>query len=293
MPRSPSARAAWQPLAGRRAVLLLLLLALGCAAVRTPVSSVASLVPVRGGIAEPQLELWLESGGKVAPADARAAAEKARAVLRRALARRDLTEGDQLLVVRAQGVARDEARRDGQELAAGAALTGATVVILLSAVSGQDPGLAFDAEAAPSLLPAPRRGASPEVLPRARRPPAVRQRRTLGAGAATSGADGPQPGALAPLAADDGIAALEPPEPAATEILLPPLPPFPLEDRGFWSRDAVRVELFLVDRKTGTPLWSKMVAEESDLRDIARMKALLDGALDDPSGWEPAPPPGG
>jgi hypothetical protein len=62
-------------------------------------------------------------------------------------------------------------------------------------------------------------------------------------------------------------------------------------DRGYFAGDLLRLELTLVDRRTGTPLWVKTVECDADPRDPAAVRALLDGALDDPSGWSAAESP--
>jgi hypothetical protein len=71
--------------------------------------------------------------------------------------------------------------------------------------------------------------------------------------------------------------------------VLPPLVPLDVESRGFFADDFVRVELLLVDRSSGAPLWVKVVEAESDPRDASRVKELIDRALDEPGGWQPLP----
>jgi hypothetical protein len=60
--------------------------------------------------------------------------------------------------------------------------------------------------------------------------------------------------------------------------------------RGFFDDDMTRLELTLVDRATGRPLWVKIVERKADPRDAEAVRKLLDDALDQPGGWEPAEP---
>jgi hypothetical protein len=87
------------------------------------------------------------------------------------------------------------------------------------------------------------------------------------------------------LAATDAV---DDREAAEAVVSLPPLPPLALDDRGFFDGDTLRLELTLVDRATGAPLWVKRVEKGVDPRDAKAVRALLDGALDDPKGWAPA-----
>jgi hypothetical protein len=89
------------------------------------------------------------------------------------------------------------------------------------------------------------------------------------------------PAPLEDLAAADGA----PDEEEAGTIWLPPLPPLEVDERGFFAGDLLRLELTLVDRTTGEPLWVKRVEQGADPRDARAVQALLDGALDDPKGW--------
>ena len=113
-PHAPNRR----PSRRLRAVALVALASLSCTTVRVPASAIPAAVPVRGDVAEPQVELWVESGGKVSPAEAERFAADARAALGAALASRRLAEGEQLLVVREQGVSRTGSRHADQDAAA-------------------------------------------------------------------------------------------------------------------------------------------------------------------------------
>jgi hypothetical protein len=128
---------------GLHAAALLTLLCFGCTTVRAPASAIAPTVPVRGGTAEPQLELWLESGRQVSPAESEQAAAEARAALRQAVADRQAIEGDAILVVRAQGVSRTRSRRSDQRAAVAGIAVGAVAlvaIVVVAIVAGKGSG---------------------------------------------------------------------------------------------------------------------------------------------------------
>jgi len=286
--------------------------------VRAPASAIAPRVPVRDGIAEPQLELWLESGGLVSPPEAAAAEAEARAVLQQALAPRQLEEGEQLLVVRVQGVSRTESRRSNQHAAVAGMVIGVVVVAVAAIVASKGSGGRGGAPAVARSAPRP---GVPRVSPPPPRPPRAGPRAVPipGPGQRHYGPDvgvdvsvgvvvpigpppppppqatttiwhgTPPPGAV-PGSPPDAPA--EAPAPASAseiaELLLPPLTPLDLESRGFFTGDQVRVELWLVDRQSSAPLWVKTVEEATDPRSAEAMKALLDRALDEPGGWSAA-----
>ncbi len=108
---------------------LVVLLAFGCTTVRVPASAIREEVPVREGRAEPQLELWIESGRTVSPEESARATAEARAALEAAVAGRQDPDGDALLVVRAQGVTRTPSRRSDQRAAVAGMVVGAVVVV--------------------------------------------------------------------------------------------------------------------------------------------------------------------
>jgi hypothetical protein len=80
-----------------------------------------------------------------------------------------------------------------------------------------------------------------------------------------------------------------PPRTEAAVVSLPPPPPLEVDRRGFFDGDSLRLELVVVDRRTGAPLWTKVVEGALDPRDAAAVERLLYGALADSSGWEPTP----
>ena len=92
------------------------------------------------------------------------------------------------------------------------------------------------------------------------------------------------PGETAPALASDGAAGQD------EALHLPPLPPLPLEARGYFDGDLLEVELTLVDRETGQAAWRKVVRGEVDPRDRGGVRALLQPLLG-PEGWQPVAGP--
>jgi hypothetical protein len=128
---------------GFTAVALLSLAAFGCTTIRAPVTAIAPTIPVEDGRAAPQVELWLESGRPIAPRESERASAEVHAALRTALEGRRLDEGEQLLVVRAQGVSRTGSRKSDQTAAVAGIVVGAVVVVaavVIAVVAGQGGG---------------------------------------------------------------------------------------------------------------------------------------------------------
>jgi hypothetical protein len=128
---------------GRTAVALLALTAFGCTTIRAPASAIGGTIPVEEGVARPQAELWLESGRPISPAEQARASAEAHQALRQALAGRRLDEGDQLLVVRAQGVSRTDSHRNDQKAAVAGIVVGAVVIVaavVVAVVAGKGGG---------------------------------------------------------------------------------------------------------------------------------------------------------
>jgi hypothetical protein len=71
------------------------------------------------------------------------------------------------------------------------------------------------------------------------------------------------------------------------EPLPPPLPPLPemeklaLDQRGFFDGDQTLLEVDVVDRATGSVLWTRRVKSGTDPRDRRDVARLLDEALAD------------
>jgi hypothetical protein len=288
----------------------MVLFAFGCATVRMPSGSVGDeLGPVRGIVAEPQVELWLESGEPVTAQEASEAREQARAALQQALETRVIAPSamgaaDPILVVRERGLSRTASRRRDQvgatiALAVGAVVVIAVVVALV--LSGKDSGKAPVAKAAPAVaaaaptphavpVPAPKIPHAGPIVPR---PPQV----PVPAPAPWSYGHAPHswlwidlylnvpPRPL--ILRDDGdFGAPPPPEPVDEEpapaepppLALPPPPPFDSTDRGFFSGDDAVLQFDLLDRATGRLLWSKTV-KGGDPRDPNDVRRMVDDAL--------------
>jgi hypothetical protein len=79
-----------------------------------------------------------------------------------------------------------------------------------------------------------------------------------------------------------------PPEPAepddVAELQLPPPEPLAVDRRGFFDGDLLRLEVWIVDRKTGQPLRKKTVKEGVDPRNAEAVRKALDKVLR-PGGW--------
>jgi hypothetical protein len=286
--------------AGLRHVTLLTLFAFGCATVRAPASTIPETVPVRGGMAEPQLELWLESARAVSPAESAEASAQAKAALESALARASAPEGEAILVVRAQGVARTASRRADQRaavagLVVGAVVVVAAVVVALVATHGKGGGGSAPRIAAPPVrVPRVPRGAPlrpvPVFVPRPVHP-VIAVDVSAGVEVPPPGGEMPAQWAYAeppPVWDSQQPAPAWTPPPELASISLPPPPPLDLERRGFFEGDMLRLELFVVDRRDGAPIWTKVVDGEVDPRDARAVGQLLSGALADSNGWNPA-----
>jgi hypothetical protein len=113
---TPIARARGRSAVALQVVTMTTLLTFGCTTVRAPVSAIDATVPVHGGTAEPQVELWLESAAAPTPAESARAVADAREALRQALHGRTLGDDD-VLVVRAQAVSRTQSHRNEQHAA--------------------------------------------------------------------------------------------------------------------------------------------------------------------------------
>ena len=293
-------------------VALVTVFAYGCATVRAPVSGIDPTVPVHGSTAEPQLELWLESGSDPTPAESSRAAADAREALHQALQDRKLGE-DEILVVRAQAVSRTDSRRTSQHAAIAGIVVGAVALVALAIVAsrgrGGVPRVGGHAGRAgggfrPGVVPPPvgggfRPGATP---PRPVSWPAVPPRGVASPhhpGGATVEVDvrlvTPVPSDAPP--APEEVAAepfpvpgdVLPPPPAAEEritvVTLPAPSPLSLQNRGFFDGDWLRLELFVVDARTGAVRWAKAVADEVDIRDAGKVRQEIDDALSSEEGW--------
>jgi hypothetical protein len=280
---------------------LTVLLAFGCATVRMPAGSVEDqVVPASGIVAEPQVELWLESGGPVTQRETDEAREQARIALQQALDTRAIAPSpmgaaDPVLVVRERGVSRTASRRRDQVGATIGLVVGAVVVVAVVvglALASKDSGSkAPAAKGAPANAPAPKPHAvpvhapapapAPKIIPRARPMPWPEPYPWLWVNLYYDVP--PQP--LILMSGDPGAPPPpeEEPEPAEPPPLeLPPPPPFDVTDRGFFSGDDTVLQIDLLDRATGKLLWSKTVAG-GDPRDPADVRRMVNEALDSAS----------
>ena len=308
-------------------------LTFGCATVRVPVSGLGEPAPlVRGAIAAPEVELWIESGEDVSPAEAAQAFQEAHAALGSALASRSAgaEDAEYVLYVRERAVVRTASRRSNQTLAvAGIAVAAvAVVVVVVLAVAGGKGAPSVPKVRAPSVapapprlvprgVPAPPRGA-PVALPLPRGgggsavvPPDVDAwieavARTPGPAEAHPGdAWAPAPGAdpwaaapgadpwAAPSGADPwaeegGTRSWGEGAPAVPAPALPPAAALDVSRRGFFARDAFVLDLVLVERRTGRPVWSKAVHRDADARDA---QAIAEGIEEGLAELARAPPP--
>ncbi|MBK9516092.1 MAG: hypothetical protein IPO09_01840 [Anaeromyxobacter sp.] len=336
---------------GLAAIAVLTAFSFGCTTLRVPVSTVVDPVPLRDGAADPQLELWLESAEPVSPEEGARASAAAHAAFQRALEGRQVGDGSQVLVVRAQGVARTASHRRDQTAAVVGLVVGSVVVLVglavwlskggggggghggapaLTAARPRSPGAAMAASHAvwaPRPLPTVLAGGLHPRPPGLRPPTSGRHPGGHGSGHVAVGIDarvvvpvelepepldGPvvlssqvfteEPGQAAAPEASPGPAADAPPsgeaqglaaasaEAAPLEaVWLAPLPPFDPSTRGFFDRDALLVELTLVDRVSGAPRRTKWVEARADPRDAKAVRALLDSALGEAEGWVEAP----
>jgi hypothetical protein len=284
---------------------LLTLVAFGCATVRAPASVVEGDVTVGPGGPEPQVELWLESGGPISEEErARGVAEARRAL---ALATEALVsdDGAELLVVRAQGISRTRSRRADQTSAKVGIAVGAVVIVALAVLaiaSGKGGGgggggaLKGAAPRAVGHVASHPPRAPHFTLPSA--PSRTRAPRGFVAvgidvhGPVVRGSGPPQPVAVRDEApaegrdeARDGEGQEMGPPSEEVTLHLPPLRPLDVERRKFFDKDFTRLELLAVDRATGRPTWAKTVEGEVDPRDPAAVRALLARALEDRGGW--------
>jgi hypothetical protein len=265
---------------------------------------------MRGIVAEPQVELWLESGEPLSAAETSLAREQAREALQQALDSRAIAPSplgaqDPVLVVRERGISRTASRKRDQVgatigLAVGVVVVVA-VIVAIAVSGGKDSPKATAPKSAPSAkapsVPKPHAGPIPKSPPPPPPPP-------VGGPAPARYVGYPQPWpwfdfylafSVPPrpliLRPQGDLGAPPPPEPGGEEIVeappleLPPPPQFDVEDRGFFSGDDTVVQFDLLDRATGKLLWSKE-AHGGDPRDPDDMRKMVNEALDG-VGWAP------
>jgi hypothetical protein len=281
-----------------KAVALLAVLTFGCATVRVPVSELGEPAPPPRGvaIAEPQVELWLESGDSPSPAERGDALARSRDALERALERHEGPEdgADTVLYVRERAVARTSSRRSDQAAATAGMVIGAVVVVAVviwAIVEGRSPGSKSKSSVRSAARPAPRPGTAPAPRPAAR--PQVGGGLDVAIGVAVHIPIGPVPypypypdagppiESQPPSGSDEDPAA--PWEEDAVGVdpapALPPVPELGLDERGYFAGDVVVLDLTVVDRRSGQPVWTRTVREEIDPSDPAAMARAIARAL--------------
>jgi hypothetical protein len=278
-------------------ISLVTLLTFGCATVRAPASRIDGEVAVGPNGAEPEVELWLESGAPVTEGEKARAVAQVRRALDEATAALVSDDGDDLLVIRAQGISRTGSRRADQQaakvgIAVGAVAVVALAVIALVAGKGQGGGHGGGAKAVPARVRAPvggalPRGARPHFRPRAsghlHGDVALQVVLPL-----PSERPGPAESTLVGVRdLPPGEEEARPVEPLRETIVLNLPPPRPLDTAGrkFFDKDFTRLELLVVDRATGRATWVKTVEGVIDPRDPAAVKGLLAAGLQEDAGW--------
>jgi ElaB/YqjD/DUF883 family membrane-anchored ribosome-binding protein len=305
-------------LRGVRPIALLTLLAFGCTTVRVSALPGAEVVDAPGTIAQPVVELWLESSEEVSQAQSGRAADAARQAISQALSELRISPSamgadDAVLFVRERGVALTDARERQQTWARiGIVAVVAAVIIgvVVASRAGGGGGRHFTKAAMPKgggavVRPiAPRMAQravplAPRFLPRYSgapffvgfsfyvpiQPMVIRSDPDDDAGPFPP--DTPVPMIEAtPLPPGDGTPQAtdsEPPPPEDEPPLeLPPLAPpadFNVENRGFFDGTHIGLQLDLLDRATGEVLWSKPVASDGNPCDPGDVGKLLESAL--------------
>ncbi len=210
----------------------------------------------RVGLAEPQLELWMEGTGPIDPAESARALAQSREALAQALSGRGLevSEPDELLVVRARAIARTDERKTAQ------AWTYVGIVFVV---------VAFVVIA---ILTSKARTT----------PPAKGTVQPIGSGPV-------RPGPWAPAYVPHGYV----PGPPfgvsfGLSVAIPQAePPVPwisptdqwLASRGWFEGDAVELTVELADARTGEIRWGQTLRDSADPRDPAAVTRLVDRVL--------------
>lgn len=92
-----------------------------------------------------------------------------------------------------------------------------------------------------------------------------------------------------PASAAEEEPAAAPEGPPSRFWIAPPMP-LPVQDRGFFDGDRLRVEALMIDRHSGAVLWTKQVSRDADPRDPGAVRRAIDELLRD-GGWQPPEPP--
>lgn len=290
-----------------RHLAVLTALAFACTTVRVPAARPDEIADAPGTVAQPSLELWLESSDEVTQRESDAAAQAAHEALSQAVSQvrvsRDaLGAGDAVLFVRERGVALTPARERQQTWAKVGIVVGVVAVLVAAVAVGSHHGGSRISRVTPGhggggtfvrpIPPAlPRYGGGPPVFiglnfyvplqPMVLEP---------------SPDDGPfsAEGPLvlaAPATNAPGDEPPAPPEDDLPPIELPPLAPaadVDVESRGFFDGPRIGLQLDLVDRTTGEVLWSRPVASGGNPCDAKDVRELFASALQYESWAQPA-----
>ena len=255
-----------------REVALLTVLCFGCATARPPSGAPLAAVgspPARVGLAEPELELWMEGTRRPDPEESARTVEDAREALARALEDRGLDgvgAPDALLAIRARAVARTGERRTAQ-VVSGVAIVAAVVAVIALVILGREHGRSHRSSALPASraggsFPAPARGWRARPVPAS--PAPFFWGWSVGVHVVVPVGPSPAPGPPGP-----------PPGPAPE-----PEPDALLDPRGWFDGDEVELVAELADPETGEVRWRSAVRAGADPRDPRAMRTLVDRALE-------------
>jgi hypothetical protein len=287
------------------AVLTICAFGFACTTVRVPAASPDEITDAPGTIAQPSVELWLESSDAVTQAESDSFAQAARDALSQAVSRLNvsahaLDADDPVLFVRERGIALTPARERQQTWAKVGIVVGAVAVLIAAVAVGSHHGGSRIARATPGRV-----GSGSFVRPVARPIRPIAPGYGYGGGPPVfiglnfyvplqpmvlqpSPDDGPfQPDGPLVLA-ERGVNAPSDEPPAPPEDDVPPieLPPLQspadvdVEGRGFFDGPRIGLQLDLVDRATGEVLWSKPVASGGNPCDPGDVRELLASALE-------------
>jgi hypothetical protein len=230
-------------------------LAFGCAAARPPVTAPVETIPVgRVALAEPQLELWMEGTGPIDPAESARALDQSRDALAQALSGRGLevSDPDELLVVRARAIARTDERKSAQTWSFVAIVFVVVAVVVVTVLTSRPRGTPPSKNSAQPIGTVPGRPVpyAPVYHPYVPGPPVGF---AFGLSVAVPQSAPPVPWAVP---SEQWLAS-----------------------RGWFEGDAVELTVELVDPRTGAIRWQQILKESADPRDPAAMTKLVDRVL--------------
>jgi ElaB/YqjD/DUF883 family membrane-anchored ribosome-binding protein len=274
-----------------RLIAILTIFAFACATVRVPAARPDELADAPGTVAQPSVELWLESSDAVSQRQSDSAADAARAALAQALSEVRISSSamgaeDAVLFVRERGIALTPERQHQQTWAkVGIALGVVVVLAVLIATASRNRGGPRLTRARPGGRPGSGQFVRPFVPRYAPGPPIfigfnifVPVQPMVYQPAADEVPFPPDP----PAPLSDALSEPAPAPPDEPAIELPPLEPpadFSVGERGFFDGTHLALQLDLVDRRTGEVLWSKPVASDGDPCNLGDVRHLLREAL--------------